>query len=157
MAAVALASRARPHHHLAVAACPASLLRRHRACRVEAASAAHAGESGGESDAEEGLLLGYLGAVAAFGADQVEHEPPDHATYSPGKRPDLHIPELNLVVDAKTAHPLRKNVTPPYRSAASHTPFIATSDSVHKRSLGHPGIHPHSSGTSDPRTASSTV
>ncbi|MBO8905150.1 hypothetical protein INO84_14480, partial [Staphylococcus aureus] len=49
------------------------------------------------------LTAWHHAAMAAHTKAGVIREPADHSSYSPGKRPDLYLPQLNLALDVKTA------------------------------------------------------
>ncbi|KAL1529590.1 hypothetical protein AB1Y20_000533 [Prymnesium parvum] len=64
--------------------------------------------------------------------------PADHSHYSPGKRPDLYLPQLNLALDIKTASLFTSRTTRSSSLLASHTPVVATAEHFYVTAFGDP-------------------
>ena len=75
-------------------------------------------------------------AASAHGTSAVLCEPPDHDTFSPGKRPDIYIPHLATVFDVKVGRLFISSLQPALRSRAAHTAFAATADRFYAQVLG---------------------
>ena len=77
----------------------------------------------------------HRAAAAAFGVGAVHREPADCSSFSPGKRPDIHIPHLSTIFDVKTSR-LFVKLPAAIATRATHTAFAATTDRFHAASLG---------------------
>ncbi|KAL1511668.1 hypothetical protein AB1Y20_004958 [Prymnesium parvum] len=83
------------------------------------------------------LIAWYHAALAAHTLAGAIREPTDHSAYSPGKRPDLYLPALNVALDVKTSTgSLFTSKTPAH--VASHTPVAATAEVFLLRAFGDP-------------------
>ena len=99
----------------------------------------------------------HRAAVEAFGAASVAHEPIDHATFSPGKRPDIHLPHLHTCLDVKVGSPFIKSLPPALRLRAAHTPLAGTADRLYAKALGRPQRGARSDPPFDPSSGAGYV
>ncbi|KAL1507996.1 hypothetical protein AB1Y20_007597 [Prymnesium parvum] len=91
------------------------------------------------------MFLGSLNvwhhtAIAAFTTAGSIREPADHESYSPGKRPDLYLPALNLALDVKTGSLFTSSATKAAAALAAHTPLAATAETFLLRAFGDPRV-----------------
>ncbi|KAL1498991.1 hypothetical protein AB1Y20_013510 [Prymnesium parvum] len=86
------------------------------------------------------LTAWHHAALAAHSSACVIREPADHSHYSPGKRPDLYLPQLNLALDIKTASLFTSRTTRSSARLASHTPVVATAEHFYVTAFGDPRL-----------------
>ena len=80
----------------------------------------------------------HTAALAAHGSASVAREPVAHASFSPGKRPDMYLPFLRTALDVKTGGLFKSGLPPELAARAAHTPFAATADDFFATALGRP-------------------
>ena len=99
----------------------------------------------------------FVTAVSAYGSNCVELEPTEHSTYSPGKRPDIYLPEVATIVDAKVGRLNKTSAPAATQSRATHTAFAANEDDFFAISLGRSQRGTKGDGPFDPTDASGYV
>ncbi|KAL1523173.1 hypothetical protein AB1Y20_018128 [Prymnesium parvum] len=84
------------------------------------------------------LSAWHQATLAAHTTACTIREPADHSSYSPGKRPDLYLPHLNLALDVKTASLFTASAPQASACLAAHTPVVATAEPFYVKAFGDP-------------------
>ena len=99
----------------------------------------------------------FTTAVSAYGSNCVELEPTEHSIYSPGKRPDIYLPELATILDAKVGRLVKASAPDLIQLRATHTAFALNEDDFFAVSLGRSQRGTKGDGPFNPADASGYV